>query len=379
MSSKSYTPSLNVKQHYIVTKNRRLPIKGEVLCKKGEKVSYNTIVAKTKIPGKIRVINVCLEIGVDPEDIMNHMLIKVGERIKKGDPLALYSYFFGLFKETCYSTITGTLELCSAVTGQALLREEMIPLSLNAYIPGIVKKVLPKEGVIIETIATFIQGIFGIGGENHGKIKMIAKTPDEIVEPDKIGSDCKEKILICGSLIKYETLKKAIEMGAKGLVVGGIKGDVLSSFLGKDLGVMITGQENIDITLIITEGFGKTSMRKKTFDLLKINEGKLACINGATQIRAGVLRPEIIIPLEENMIDKISILQSENSYSENLKVGTKIRLTREPFFGALGKVIEIPIDLRRLESESEVRVLVTELEDGRKVIVPRANVEVIGE
>ena len=40
----------------------------------------------------------------------------------------------------------------------------------------------------------------------------------------------------------------------------------------------------------------KIQMGAQTFDLLNENSDRLASINGATQIRAGVIRPEIIIP-----------------------------------------------------------------------------------
>ncbi len=54
-------------------------------------------------------------------------------------------------------------------------------------------------------------------------------------------------------------------------------------------------------------------------------------------------------------------------------------LIREPYFGILGKVVSLPVNLQKLASESKVRVLEAELEDGRRVIVPRANVEIIEE
>ena len=66
--------------------------------------------------------------------------------------------------------------------------------------------------------------------------------------------------------------------------------------LGYDLGVAITGHEDIRPTLIITEGFGQIAMAGRTYELLAANAGRRASANGATQIRAGVLRPEIIIP-----------------------------------------------------------------------------------
>ena len=60
-------------------------------------------------------------------------------------------------------------------------------------------------------------------------------------------------------------------------------------------------------------------------------------------------------------------------------MGTLIRIIREPYFGAIGKVLSLPVELQKLEQESSVRVLEAELEDGRTVTVPRANVEIIEE
>jgi len=377
MSSRAYTPGLKVKEYYIVSKTRRLPLKGEVLVKKGDMVSHNTLVARTTVPGPIHIVNVRYDLHVDPDEIEKYMLINVGETVEKGQILARYKAFFGLIKEICVSPITGTLELCSPITGQAILREIPTPINLSAYIPGAVKKVLPNEGVVIETLGTYIQGIFGIGGETYGEIKMIAKKPNDIVKPEQIRSEDKGKILVCGALITLEALKKAVEIGANGLVVGGIKGIDLKILLGKAMGVVITGTEEIGITIIITEGFGNMSMQKRTFVLLKKHEGKMVCINGATQIRAGVLRPEIIIPLEDFELDNTSPFESEIINSESLNPGTHIRIIREPFFGALGKVVELPISLYKLETESYVKVLVAELVDGEKVIVPRTNVEIV--
>jgi len=42
-----------------------------------------------------------------------------------------------------------------------------------------------------------------------------------------------------------------------------------------------------------------------------------------------------------------------------------------------GAVVSLPVELQEVESESSVRVIEIELEDGSRVIVPRANVEVI--
>jgi hypothetical protein len=114
-------------------------------------------------------------------------------------------------------------------------------------------------------------------------------------------------------------------------------------------------------------------MSQRTFDLLKEFEGYSASVNGTTQIRAGVLRPEIIIP--HDMVEE----DESEALSQGMVPGTPIRIIRQPYFGAIGKVHSLPVELQRLESESMVRVVNIELDDGEVVTVPRANVEIIEE
>ena len=147
----------------------------------------------------------------------------------------------------------------------------------------------------------------------------------------------------------------------------------LTKFKGEEIGVAITGQEEINTTVILTEGFGKIRMLGRTFDLLKKNEGKKACINGATQIRAGVIRPEIIIPIKSG-IDYESV---GSEASMRLKLGTNVRVIQGPDFGVLGQVASLETDPKEIETESKVVVIKVRLDDGRVVILPRANVEIM--
>jgi len=48
---------------------------------------------------------------------------------------------------------------------------------------------------------------------------------------------------------------------------------------------------------------------------------------------------------------------------------------RHPYFGCLGRVVDLPIEIDCVEAECQVRVAVVELQNGRKVKVPRANIE----
>ena len=129
--------------------------------------------------------------------------------------------------------------------------------------------------------------------------------------------------------------------------------------------------------MIITEGFGKMKMPQRTFDLLKSFDGREASINGATQIRAGVIRPEIVIALAEK--EAKGMVEEAEAETGGMTPNTPVRIIRDPYFGAIGQVASLPVELQKAESESDVRVVEVVLEDGRKVIVPRANVEIIEE
>jgi len=370
----AYTPGLKVKLATTIYKTRRLPVPGEVLVGMGDSVSYDTIVARAFIRGDPEVVKVSTLLGVEPEELPEYMYKRVGDRVKKDEVIAGYTALFGLIKKRATSPIDGTIESISTATGQIVIRGLPVPVEVDAYIPGEVVEVLPREGVVVKTNAAFVQGIFGIGGETHGRIRIAVDSPEEELTADHVTSEDKGAILIGGSLVTLDALRRGVEVGVSCIVAGGIHHKDLKEFMGEEIGVAITGQEEVGLTLIITEGFGRMRMSRRTFNLLKRFEGYMAAANGATQIRAGVIRPEIIIPHEEHYEET-----SGDELAAGMIPGTPIRIIREPYFGAIGRVISLPVELQQIQTRSYVRVVEVELEDGRVVIVPRANVEIIEE
>jgi len=375
----AYTPGLRLADKLPIRKDRNLPLSGDVIVKKGDMVKSDDIVARTNLPGKVHSVNVINRLAILPNDLRKNMLKKEGDSVVKDEPIAETSPFIKMFKSICLSPITGVIESISDITGQVLLREPPKPVQISAYIDGKVVETIENEGVVIETNATFIQGIFGVGGETTGELQVIVNSPDDIIEPDDIKEEHKDKIIAGGSIIYFDAIKKALDTGVKGIVVGGIRDKDINELLGYDLGVAITGSEDINITIIITEGFGQIRMAQKTFDMLKHRAGSVASINGATQIRAGVVRPEIIVPYnnEDTAGKPAGGRSTENNESAGISIGGQIRIIRNPNFGMLGKVKNLPSELQTIETEAKARVLEVEFPDGRSVIVPRANIEAI--
>jgi hypothetical protein len=370
----AYTPGLKVTPRINIRKTRRLPLKGDVLVKVGDVAEPEMVVAKTELPGIMQTVRVAEILGLEPSEVGPRLKVVVGDSVKRGDIIAETRALFGLIRGECKSPIDGKVELISPASGHVGVRFQPTPVEVKAYIRGNVVEVIPEEGVVVETIGALIQGIFGVGGERLGEIKFLATSPDEVLDEDRITEECVGKVIVGGSNITGGALRKASEIGVAGAVVGGIIDTDLIAYLGYDIGVAITGQENINTTLIVTEGFGVMRMAHRTFNLLKSLDGRIASINGATQIRAGVIRPEIIVPAQAG--DKISAGSDEE---QSLAEGTVIRIIREPNFGMLGTVTNLPPEPVVVESGAKVRILEAKLETGEIVSVPRANVEIIQE
>ena len=372
----AYTPGLTVSANTVILKTRRLPIKGEVLVQEGEVVQPDTVVARALLPGILQTVRVAQTLGIEPKQIHSVLKVKEGDTVEKDQIIAETKGFLGLFRGIAKSPVAGTVELISDVTGHVGVRQPPTVIDVNAYVQGRVVKILPQEGAVVETQGALIQGIFGVGGERRGTLRMLVSRPDETLTAQHIPNDVAGQILVGGAAVEADAITCAAERGAVGIVAGGIRDTDLVRYLGRDIGVAITGSEDIPLSIILTEGFGAIQMATRTFRLLKSLEGKTASINGATQIRAGVIRPEIIVPLE----DPSHLPESPPAReAQTLDIGSVVRIIREPYFGRLGTVVELPPELMEIESGTHARVLKAELDGGAIAVVPRANVEIIVE
>ena len=370
----AYTPGLTVTGRTVLRKTRRLPLTGTVLVEKGAKVAADDVVARTELPGKVTMVNFANVLGVLPDEIEPTLRVQPGSPIEKGQVVAEHRSFFGLFRNAIESPIHGTFESVSKVTGQAVLREDPSPVEVKAYMDGTVVEIIPDEGVVVEAEAALVQGIFGLAGEVHAPLALVASAPDSVLEPASLKPEHEGKIVIGGGLATLPALRRAVELGVAGVVVGGFAYQDVRELLGYDVGVAVTGTEELGTTLVLTEGFGGIAMARATFELLARHDGRSASVSGATQIRAGVIRPEVIIP---DPIDAPAAAEANGAAVHGLEVGAPVRCIRAPHFGAIGTISTLPVELHKMPSETMVRVVEVEIEGRGKVVIPRANVEVI--
>ena len=160
----AYAPGLKVlrRRHRC---RRVLPIAGTVLVRSGETVQAQTAIAQTDLPGAVAPVNLAHLLGSPPTKSPGDDPCTRSDRLsgqEKSWPIGGSS---AGFRRQCVSPVDGTIEAVSGVTGQVMLRGPSRPALVAAFLAGNVIEVLPREGAVIEADATFIQGIFGIGGE----------------------------------------------------------------------------------------------------------------------------------------------------------------------------------------------------------------------
>jgi len=96
----AYTPGLKVTKKTIVRKERKLPLKGNVLVKVGDEVEPDTIVAKTELPGDVQTINLAGKLGIMPDEVKDFILKKEGDPVEKDEVIAETKGLFGRFLKT---------------------------------------------------------------------------------------------------------------------------------------------------------------------------------------------------------------------------------------------------------------------------------------
>lgn len=369
----AYTPGLSVIESTVIRKIRELPIPGKNLVAVGAVVDSQTPVLSADLPGDIDIVRVSQRMGFDPEDVISHMKVAPGDSVKKGDLLCELKTFFGLFTTQCLSPSTGVVEFFTQANAHLGIRQASKPLTVKAYIEGTVVEVDEGKSVTIETQGSFLQGIFGVGGERQGQI-LYLEVPDQtqvgVRELEKHKQALLESIIIGGACFTIEALRYACEHGVSGIITGSIDAETLKAYVGKDISVSITGDEDVKATLIITEGFGKLPLSARFSALAKKLHGTRAAINGATQVRAGAMRPELIVS-NSTMAPHAHGTEA----SAPLEIGAHIRIIRVPYFGEFGEVVSLPSQPEAIPTGASVRVLKAKLRNGDIVTVPRANVE----
>ncbi len=378
----SYVPSLIISENCRIEKVRELSAIGQTLVRVGENVNYNTPVLSTELPNEIYIIRIPEKIGVDISQVKNGLCCEVGAEVVEGEVIFNLKTFFGFFNITLKSPVTGTVEFFNESVGHLGIRRPAEQISIPAFINGKVIEVQENKRVKIKGEGTLLQGIFGVGGETFGEILTLGFENNKVISKSDLENleNLAGKVLIGGKTFDLSALHFAVQNNVAGIFTGSIDSSVLDDFLGYKIGAAITGDEKIGLTLIVSEGFGDLAISENIMRIARKMSGKICSLNGATQVRSGAMRPELIVSNElvDGEVTEESNIASTNINTDELKIGKQIRIIREPNFGIYATILNLPVEMMKLESGAIVRVAqVRSNDDGREFLVPRSNIELV--
>ncbi len=352
-------------QDAFIEKIRSLPPGGEVLVGQGDEVSPRTVIAHLNPEGYLHFVNVARELDVSYNLAGGCLLKREGDSVSKGEVIAARPAALGLLLAECRSPAEGVVEKVYP-SGHLTIRGHPIPV--EAFVGGRIVETVPGEMVAVLTRGTLVQGVFGRGGETHGRLSITgegAANPSRGVAPGAV-------------VVTFEPLRPGLvgaclEAGAVALVAPSAHVDDLPA--------------DGPLAVILTEGFGKVPMTASVRAALVGLEGREASVSGNTQLRAGVERPEVIVaqgpaPGARPALGVLRLGRRTLVYAPNvpttlgLAVGARVRCVRSPLFGLEGVVVDLPTAPRKIATGATLPVAVTRLDDGREVIVPVCNLEV---
>jgi len=324
------------------------------------------------------IVNAARKLDISPMVLRAYMRYREGDEVRQGAIIA--DCPGGLGVEYCYAPATGIIEKICTRTGTVNILRPAKPTEVDAYVQGRVTDIIPEQGATVEADASFIQGVFGLGFESYGSLRVVAPDPAHVLTEEDITPEHEGAVLVSGARVTLEAMRRAIDVGVEGIISGGADHADLVALVGRDIGVGITGQEEIDLTVILTEGFGTMPMAEDTFEFLRAAGGRTVSVNGSTQVRAGVVRPEIIIPLGDTEAEPatplVELLARREAEKGEPGVGSKVRIVRNPKFGRWGRIVSLPDEPVAFETEARLPAAEVEFDDGSRLFVPLTNLEV---
>jgi hypothetical protein len=222
-------------------------------------------------------VNCAEALDIPPERVRAHLDKKRGEKVEKGGKIASVSLYGGFSMKYCRSPLYGEIIDIDHSTGEVIIKRPVEERKLKAFLPGTVDEVIPERGVVIESEAEILYGVFGFGGENWGVVGR-----DIVIFTEAITRK------------EFESLKGKV----KGIIGPSLPVQEFEDLFGDEIGKGITKENDTGMTIILMEGFGLLHLCEETRRRLNEYSGRLVAIDGRSQIRAGAKRPVIIIPLQ---------------------------------------------------------------------------------
>lgn len=342
-----------------IRRERLLPARGIVLVQNGNRVGSLDIVAKSNTAGHLRPIPLARYLRTTEANLSKYLVKQPGDQVQEREMIASKPELFGTLRRTYRAPSAGRIAAMQGAWLTLDLADK--PFELQALYRGTIVNVTQRYGVLIEATGALAQGVWGAGGECYGVLKKMVDSPDGMLQEDKIDLSARGVILIAGAGVTENTLRRAAQERAAGLIVGGLQPHLRELV------------ESLALPTLVTDGLGEISMSAPFFDLLTSHDGDEAVINTFRGARVA-MRSEVFIPMAVSSGNEASMVPP----TLVTEVGAQVRITGGQHIGETGKIAEISTAPRTFESGVSAWGAEIDLASSNRDFVPWENLELIG-
>lgn len=351
-----HLPQTIVSPLKLIRRERMLPGPGQILVQEGERVDPVQVIGIAEVPGSFHIVNVAEMLGVPARSAHRYIKVEAGQAVKQGDILALRRM---PARRVCRSPIDG--QVTGSGGGRLLIESKPQMVEVRAGYYGTVERIYPNHGVSIQIAGAIIQGAWANGQEGFGILRVTVKGRDKPLRARTVDTASRGVILVGGARLDEQALERAVELQARGIIVGGLPAELLGAV------------QKLPFPVLATEGIGAISMSAHIFELLSTHDGREAVLDGRCQSGWTTRRPEIIIPLAaEPGTEPLQLAEAP------LKVGDRVRAIRHPHTGLTGKVLALPEAAMRTVTGARLMVAQVKPDEGEEpLFIPLVNLEIL--
>jgi hypothetical protein len=342
-------------KHTTIRRNRELPPRafGSVQVGVEDYVESNHVIASGQLP-----------LGIDPGDVetLEKVLeVSPGTTIERGQPLAKRRRRRDR-KRIPLAPEDGMVSLIEH--GRVILQTNPESVAVYARLPGRVSELLGDKGARLELVGALLQCVWGNGRFLFTSYNF--EPPNglqSLLQSDSLLDTVRGRVYILERPIAVDDFKVVVEKELGGLVAPSMSYHLRETAMA------------LKVPIIVTDGFGDCHATRHLYEILREFEHKRQGAFDATPPdRWTNDRPEIVLPVAAGgQMPPIPALD------ELLVVGALVRLRRAPYEGQVATVTALPDKPQVIDNGLRVAAAQVKLRSNQEVIVPLANLELLGE